>query len=285
MRSSKMRDNEMREHERKKYASVQQSRSLEIIQSEQNQWLKRCKALQQKKYRQQYQQFVVEGLRFVQEAAAHQAIAVLFVEEDQAALLDQLPALPDAAVHLVKHGLLAKILQTVHPQGIAAIACQRQWDWQMVADLRQVLIIDGVQDPGNLGTILRTALASDTQAVICLHGTVDVYNDKALRATMGAVFQLPIFQADDAAVLVEQLHQWGFRLVVSDIRAEESYQEVQFPKKTALVVSNEANGPQQIQKGDQLVKIPLYQQAESLNVAVAAGILLYAIRAGREEEL
>ncbi|MBR4944617.1 MAG: RNA methyltransferase [Peptococcaceae bacterium] len=256
---------------------------LEMIQSEQNQWLKRCKALQQKKYRQQYGQFVAEGLRFVQEALENQAAQVVLLDEGHAEMLDQLNN-GDTPVYLVKTGLLAKALNTVNPQGIAAIAQQKQWNWQDVADMKQIIIIDGVQDPGNLGTIMRTALASDTQAMICLKGTVDLYNDKTLRSTMGAVFRLPVYHMEDAESMRDDLHKWGFQLAVADIRAEQYHYQMQFPEKTALVVSNEANGPQLIKEGDIMVKIPLYQQAESLNVAVAAGTLLYAIRTGREEK-
>ena len=89
---------------------------------------------------------------------------------------------------------------------------------------------------------------------------------------------------DDAQAMWEDLHRWGFQLAVADIRAEQYYHQMHFPEKTALVVSNEANGPQLITEGDIMVKIPLYQQAESLNVAVAAGILLYAVRTGRKEQ-
>ncbi len=256
--------------------------NVEVIQSEQNQWLKRCKALQQKKYRQQYGQFVAEGLRFVQEALENQAAELVLLDEKHSDMLTQINV-DSTPVYLVKEGLLAKTLNTVNPQGIAAIAKQKQWDWQEVANMKQIVVIDGVQDPGNLGTIMRTALASDTQAMLCLKGTVDLYNDKTLRSTMGAVFRLPVYHIDDAAAMEADLHRWGFQLAVADIRAEQYHYQMEFPEKTALVVSNEANGPQLVKQGDIMVKIPLYQQAESLNVAVAAGILLYAIRTGREE--
>lgn len=252
----------------------------ELIQSEQNQWLKRCKALQQKKYRQQYGQFVVEGLRFVQEALVNQAVQIVLIDEQQPWLEQFVTG--DIPIYFVKKGLLESVLNTVNPQGIAAIVQQKVWDWNDVERMKQIVIIDGVQDPGNLGTIIRTALASDTQAVLCLKGTVDIYNDKTLRSTMGAIFRLPVYVIDDVDAMQEDLKRWGFQLAVADIRAEKFYHQMRFPEKTALVVSNEANGPQLITKGDMLVKIPLYQQAESLNVAVAAGILLYAIRISRE---
>lgn len=253
----------------------------EMIQSEQNQWLKRCKALQQKKYRQQYQQFVVEGLRFVQETIENNAAEVIFVDETKTELLDQLSSV-ETPIYIVKAGLLEKALHTVTPQGIAAIARQKQWNWEAVAHMDQIVIIDGVQDPGNLGTIMRTALASGTQAMICLKGTVDLYNDKMLRSTMGAIFRLPVYNIDAVEDMITDLHHWGFELIVSDIRAEQYYHQMQFAKKTALVVSNEANGPQLIRQGDRMVKIPLYQEAESLNVAIATGILLYAIKIAKE---
>lgn len=257
------------------------NQGYETIQSEQNQWLKRCKALQQKKYRLQYQQFVAEGLRFVQEAIENHAAEVVLIDEMYADLLEQLPQ-NDLPIYLVKEGLLGKMLQTVNPQGIAAIARQAQWDWNSVADMNQIIVIDGVQDPGNLGTIMRTALASGTQAMLCLKGTVDLYNDKTLRSTMGAVFRLPVFHIEHVEDMVEDLHRWGFQILVADIRAKQYYHQMTFPDKTALVVSNEANGPQLLKEGDVMVKIPLYQDAESLNVAIAAGILLYAIRTGRD---
>lgn len=253
---------------------------LEQIQSDQNQWLKRCKALQQKKYRQQYGQFVAEGLRFVQEAIENDAAEIVLIDEEHTAFLSQLPH-ATVPVYLVKAGLLAKALNTVSPQGIAAIARQSRWEWESVAQMDQVVVIDGVQDPGNLGTIMRTALASGTQAMICLKGTVDLYNDKTLRSTMGAVFRLPVFFIEDVEAMMQDLHRWGFAVLVADIRADQYYHEMQFPAKAALVVSNEANGPQLIKQGDVMVKIPLYQNAESLNVAIAAGILLYAIKTSR----
>lgn len=256
---------------------------MELIQSDQNQWLKKCKALQQKKYRQQFGQFVAEGLRFVQEAIQkHATIAMILVSEEQSSLLSQLSLSSKQPVAQVKAGLLEKVLSTSHPQGIAAIVAQPVWPQAQLEAMQQILIVDGVQDPGNLGTIIRTALASGTEAVLCLKGTVDLYNDKTLRSTMGAIFQEPVYQIEDHEALLHHLRQWGFSLVVADIRAEQYYHQMQFPPKAALVVSNEANGPQLICSGDYMVKIPLYQNAESLNVAVATGILLYAITAGRE---
>ena len=177
---------------------MQEYNQFEQIQSEQNQWLKRCKALQQKKYRQQYGQFVAEGLRFVAEAIENHAAEVILIDESHAALAEQLPK-TDTPIYMVKKGLLEKALNTVNPQGIAAIARQMKWEWQSVAEFDQIVVIDGVQDPGNLGTIMRTALASGTQAMLCLKGTVDLYN------YLDIIDGRTVIQGDERHILVSSL--------------------------------------------------------------------------------
>lgn len=259
---------------------------MEIIQSEQNQWLKKLKSLQQKKHREQLGQFVIEGSRFVQEAIACKSDleAILVAEDYLEGNLTFLTGL-ETPVYPVKSGLLEKALNTVTPQGIAAIVSKPQWSWEAITQMEKILIIDGVQDPGNLGTIIRTALASNTQGVFCLKGTVDLYNDKVLRSTMGAIFTLPIYQVEAHQGFLQELHQLGFTVVVADIRGESYYYDYEFPVKTALVVGNEGHGPMLVTQGDYYVKIPLHPQAESLNVAVATGILLYDLERQKQQKI
>lgn len=256
----------------------------QYIESDQNKWLKKVKALQQKKYRQQYGQFLVEGLRFLEEALQKNArIEAILVAEDELEAAKTLLGDFEGPLFVVKRGLLEKALNTISPQGVAAIVFKPDWQQVKLDALHTVLIVDGVQDPGNLGTIIRTALASGTEAVYCLKGTVDLYNDKVLRATMGAIFALPVFVVEDHEVFLCQLRQAGFATVIADIRGEQYYDELVYPERTALVVSNEANGPQLIRQGDQYIKIPLYGKAESLNVAIACGILLYELERQRRQ--
>lgn len=250
----------------------------QYIESEQNKWLKKIKALQQKKYRQQYNQFLVEGLRFLAEARQRQAsIEAILVAEDALSAAETILDGYEGPLLVVKKGLLEKTLSTVSPQGVAAIVDKPNWSQIRLEDLHTVLLVDGVQDPGNLGTIIRTALASGTEAIYLLKGTVDLYNDKVLRATMGAIFALPVLSADDHEALLKALKEAGFATVLSDIRGKHYYDQIAYPKRTALIVSNEANGPQLIRQSDYSVKIPLHGAAESLNVAVACAILLYEL--------
>jgi len=253
---------------------------VEIINSEQNRWIKKIKALQKRKYRDEYQQFVIEGSRFCQEALHHGArIEALLVSEKTLKFsnIEELLKHYSQKYYVIDSRLLEKSLSTVNPQGIAAIVDKPKWEIDKALEGNLIVIVDGVQDPGNLGTIIRTALGAEVNAVFGLKGTVDLYNDKTLRSTMGAVFNLPVFYIEDKDRLIELLNKYNFKLIVADINAAQYYYSVSYPHKAALVLGNEATGPVHIKQGDLTVKIPLNYKVESLNVAVAGGIILYEI--------
>lgn len=254
---------------------------MEIINSEQNIWVKKLKALKKRKYREEYQQFVIEGCRFCKEAILHNAdIEAILVSEcivDQSNIQEVVKHF-SGKVLIVNTNLLEKHLSTVNPQGIAAIIKMPQWDIDDIFNLGTTfLILDGVQDPGNLGTIVRTSLAAGVDAVFCLKGTVDIYNDKTLRSTMGAVFKLPVFYPQDKDLLLSEISANEIKLVLTDLQASIYHFQVKYPPKIAIVLGNEAFGLQQITTGDYLVKIPLQPDSESLNVAVAGSIIIYEI--------
>jgi len=254
---------------------------VEVISSEHNPWIKKLKALNKKKYREEYREFVIEGSRICQEAILHTAdIEAIFVSKD---IADQ-PNIQEilgnftGKVLICEAKLLEKHLSTVTPQGIAAIVKMPRWDIDIVLNSGTTfLILDGIQDPGNLGTIVRTSLAAGVDAIFCLKGTVDLYNDKTLRSTMGAVFKLPVFYPQEKEVLLARLRANEVKLVLTDVKASLYYFQVHYPKKVAIVLGSEAFGLQQITAGDYLVKIPLSPDAESLNVAVAGSIIIYEI--------
>lgn len=259
---------------------VEEIRKVELINSEKNQWLKKIKALQKRKYREEQQQFVIEGSRFCQEAIASKAqIEALFISEtiiNNKNIKDVL-AQYHGKYFITKAKLLEKCLSTVNPQGIAAIVNNPSWEINEILFGKLIVIIDGVQDPGNLGTIIRTSLAAGVDGMLCLKGTVDLYNDKSLRSTMGAIFNLPVFYIDNTESLKKLLVQKGFKLIIADVNANQYHYDCSYPDKIALILGSESKGPLQITQGDIMVKIPLYSKAESLNVAVAGGIILYEI--------
>lgn len=256
---------------------------MKKIESENNQWIKRMRALEKRKYRLAFEQFVAEGWRFVEEALANDVeVHVILIaegsEDKYAALLQDY----DGSVYLVDKAMLAASMATVQPQDIAAIVSFPQWQQKDWADMETVVIVDGVQDPGNLGSIIRTTLASGADAVFCLKGTVDFSNKKVLRSTMGTIFSLPVYMIDDVERTVETLKEKGFAFVAADASGIDYHHLETWPRKIALLVGNEGNGVQHIEQCDAVVRIPLDKGVESLNVGVATGILLYDIRRCKE---
>lgn len=257
-----------------------------MITSLQNPWVKHVANLQQRKVRNAAKEFVVEGWRSVSEALTRGAqIKQAFVTPEPfpaggAALLASLRQ-KGISLEEVELRVMEKMSATEAPQGILALVAQPEFSWADVSRTANdvLLIIDGVQDPGNLGTILRTALATGVQTVCCTRGTVDLFNPKVLRSTMGAVFSLVLLQELNMEEILNFLQEKGYTLLVADVRGEPLYRSGPWPLPLALVVGNEGAGPAQIfkEKADRTIAIPMHQQVESLNVAVAAGIVLYEI--------
>lgn len=171
----------------------------------------------------------------------------------------------------------AELAATDHPQGVLAVIEPPRWSADQIAPApgRPALVLDAVQDPGNVGTLVRTALALGAAGVLVLPGTAELTNPKTLRASMGALFRLPVAATDDAA-----LRQWaaghGARLLVADAGGR-PLSPGDRAAAVALVVGNEGAGarPELVAWSNGAVAIPLRAAAESLNVAVAAGILLH----------
>ncbi|MFQ9289014.1 MAG: TrmH family RNA methyltransferase [Intestinibacter bartlettii] len=173
------------------------------------------------------------------------------------------------------------MVDTENTQGILAVLRYKERD--LVNNINQddkfVLILDRIQDPGNMGTIIRTADSAGVDAIILLKGCVDIYNPKVIRSTMGSIFDMNIIQTtqDEA---VDFLKANNFDIVSSYLHTESYYNETTYDGKIALVIGNEANGinDELISKSDKLVKIPIYGNAESLNAAISAAILMYEIK-------
>src|SRR5699024_7380004 len=141
---------------------------------------------------------------------------------------------------------------------------------------QNLLVVDSLQDPGNLGTMIRTADAAGFEAVILGDGSVDLYNEKVIRATQGSIFHIPVFQFD-LITNIPVLKQEGFRIWASALSGATSYNVLTPAEKNALVIGNEGAGvsDEVLLLADYQVKIPIYGKAESLNAGIAAGILMY----------
>lgn len=184
-----------------------------------------------------------------------------------------------ADVILVSESVMSKCSSQKQPEGILCCADQIRSDFP--EDPQAVVILENVRDPGNVGTIIRTADAAGYSAVMTTSGTADCFNEKVIRASMGSVFHLPVIQHLSGIEIIKKLKHDGFRVIGSSLTGEEEYfQSPPSDKKKAVILGNESSGMsfQLQQECDYLVKIPMYGHAESLNVSVAAGLMLYKFR-------
>jgi TrmH family RNA methyltransferase len=260
---------------------------LEMIQSRQNRLIKQLRSLHSRSGREKLGLFLLEGVRLI-EAAADAELRLPYVvfnsylESNQRGL-ELLARLQrqGSQVYQVADRLLCELADTDRPQGILAAAeiPAEPAEWP---EASTILVLDGVQDPGNLGTLIRTADALGVDLIIALKGTVDPYNEKVVRAAMGSLFHLPLIQNQEASDVLPRLREAGAQIVVSCLSPDAvPYLQAAYRDKVALVVGNEGAGVSDLwlEEADQRVIIPQRGAAESLNVGVATGILLAHISA------
>ncbi|UFJ39186.1 RNA methyltransferase [Brevibacillus humidisoli] len=263
--------------------------TLDVIHSPHNQQIKRLASLLSRKGRTESGRYLVEGVHLVEEALKSEAEVTTVVYDAERGIPEEIASMlagrPDVALLPVSSSIFHKLSETKSPQGILAEVGKRQLDWKMWWNGqrnhdRLLLLLDEIQDPGNLGTILRTAEAAGVDAVVVGRGSVDLYNGKVVRATMGALFRLAVF-VEDLVPLMDEIAQAGGNLLVTSLEeASQPYDAPLYAGHVAIVIGNEGRGvsPHVRERATDYVHIPLYGKAESLNAAVAAGIMLYEAR-------
>ncbi len=249
--------------------------ALKYIQSAQNPQFKQWKKLLTKKERDKTGNFLVEGFHLVEEALKANVILEIIISEGI-----EIPQRIDygsTSITTVSNDIFRELSDTETPQGVLAVCEAPKKDIQ--PEGKQFLLIDAVQDPGNLGTMIRTADAAGMDAVIVGNGSVDTYNPKVLRSAQGSHFHLPVVRGS--------LMEWTQKLKGQDIEVFGTslenghiYTETKAPDSFALLVGNEGNGVNKdlLAMTSRNLYIPIYGKSESLNVAVAAGILLYYLK-------
>jgi RNA methyltransferase, TrmH family len=256
---------------------------MKNITSSKNPAFKLVKSLNERKYRENNEMFYIEGTRFVNEALKEgvqfnklflsESFSISKMSSDLEVFIHG-----NSEVYILPDKMFNEICDTENPQGILAVIGMRKYHLQdLVDDKGFVVVLDAIRDPGNMGTILRTADAAGVSGVLISKGSVDVYNSKVLRSTMGSIFRLPIVFSDDIADDINTLKKYGFRILATHLQGKENYFDVSLKEKIGLVIGNEAFGVSQSisESADSLVKIPMPGKAESLNASVAAGILIF----------
>lgn len=250
---------------------------MKIIESKQNQQVKEWKKLHSKKGRRKSGTFIIEGFHLIEEAVKSGVFIKQWIFDENTRDIPLEWEIPEQAHFVVTSRVMKEISETENPQG--ALAVCKQPENSMSENLKgRFVLIDEVQDPGNLGTMIRTADAAGLNGVILGQGCVDPYNSKVLRATQGSLFHLPVIEGrlDE---WIDRFKQQEVPVFGTALEGGISYQEAEKSESYALIVGNEGNGvdAKLLEKTDEILYVPIMGQAESLNVSVATGILLYGL--------
>lgn len=271
---------------------------LEYISSVNNARVKETHNLKQKKFRLRQGLFIIEGLRAVEEAVMCGQVREIFYlleDEDIESRLKKFRFSDDErtqnvletayalgiSVYATDKKVMEKISDTGTPQGILAVVKMSE---TALADLpapetenSPVVVLDRVQDPGNMGTIIRSADAAGARCVVLLKGCADIYNPKVVRSTMGSMFHLPVISSVEPEELISWCEKEKYQLAVTSLDEAADLYDTDLHKKTAFVLGNEANGvsDELLAAADIRLFIPMQGKAESMNVAMATTVILY----------
>jgi RNA methyltransferase, TrmH family len=263
----------------------------EIITSGFNPSIKYLRSLYNTKKRRNEGKYILEGYRIINEAIESQVdfdsiyFTPGFYKSDKGNHI--INKIDDTVyINVIDKRVLEEIADTVNPQGIIAIANEIKYDMvSFLENASTILVLDRIQDPGNMGTIIRTSVAAGVDGIISLKGSVDIYNLKVLRASMGAIFNIAVFSGIDFDSFWNIIEKYRnkYRLISTDPGGDKFYFEEDFTKDIMLVIGNEANGIRKeiIARSDEIIKIPIIGKIDSLNAAVASGIILYELMRNR----
>ena len=240
---------------------------MEVISSLQNERIKNLSKLLSKKFRDEEGKFLVEGEHLVEEAFKSGLLLEVIKCED---VLGEY----NVPTNLVTYEVIKKLSNTVNPQRIIGVV--KKIEEKELGS--KVLILDDIQDPGNLGTIIRSSLAFNVDSIVLSNNSVDMYNDKVIRSSEGMIFHLNIVRRD-IKELIKELHNDGFKVYGTKVDGGTSVDKVNVTNKYAIVMGNEGNGVKDevLDLCDDYLYIDISDKVESLNVGVATSIILYEL--------
>lgn len=224
--------------------------------------------------------FVVEGIKMFLETPAKDIEKVYISEKCLKENIDIAEKIKSYSYEVVKDSVFKEMSGTVTPQGIMALVKQKEYNIEEIIDKtkKQVyIVLEGLQDPGNMGTIIRTAEGAGVAGIIMDRNTVDVYNPKVIRSTMGSIFRVPFVITENLIETIEVLQKNGIIVYAAHLKGKIYYDETNFKESSAILIGNEGNGlsDEISEKADRKIKIPMCGKVESLNASVAAAILMY----------
>ncbi|MBQ9155632.1 MAG: RNA methyltransferase [Eubacterium sp.] len=233
--------------------------------------------------RRKQESFLVEGPRMFFEIPAGQLREVYLTEEFEHRFGDRLAGY---RYECISDNVCRHLSDTRTPQGVIAVVRPRHWplsDLISSAGVPCFMVLENLQDPGNLGTILRTAEAAGVTGIIMNRDCVDPYNPKVIRSTMGAVFRMPFLVVEDLAGALAAMKREGILVYAAHLEGKIFYEE-DYKKPAAFLIGNEGNGltDETASLADRLIRIPMKGNTESLNAAMAAGLIMYEVMRQRD---
>ena len=251
-----------------------------MITSTSNMQIKQITALLKKsKERKEQGAFVVEGRKMFEEICQEKS-RVIKAYFSESYFREQYPdgTAPEIPYEIVADSVFDSMAETVTPQGVLAIVKMPQYSLEeMIENAGTLVLLENLRDPGNLGTIIRTAEAAGVSGVILSKESVDIYNPKVIRSTMGAVYRVPFLYVEDFYGLLKELDSRNIRLLAAHLKGTKTFDKADYSGKTGILIGNEANGLSEkaSELAEEKVLIPMAGSVESLNAAVAAALLMY----------
>lgn len=240
-----------------------------------------AKLLKSSKARREQGVFLVEGKKMFLEAKKLGLVERVYVSEELFEEWKSEEHLQGVSYEVVASKVFKEITDTMTPQGVIATVRMHSTsvDDMLKSDNVRLVFLENLRDPGNLGTIVRTAEGAGMTGIVLSRESVDIYNPKVVRSTMGAIFRMPFVYVNDIREAMKEAQQAGTMFYATHLKGTKYYDEIEYPEKTAIIIGNEANGitDETAEQADVYVKIPMCGQVESLNAAVAASVMMYEI--------
>ena len=252
-----------------------------MITSTSNPQVKKLLQLQKKsKARNEENVFLVEGLRMFAEVP-EERVEKVYISESLYNKKKQELKLECFSVEILTDSVFSHVSDTKTPQGILCVVKQKKYDIEEFLNLENphFMVLDNLQDPGNLGTIVRTAEGAGVNAIFLNKESVDIYNPKTIRSTMGSIYRMPVIYVEDLLELLQIFRERGIKSYAAHLDGKNSYDKESYQSGTAILIGNEGNGLREevASAADVWVQIPMQGQVESLNAAIAASILMFEV--------
>jgi TrmH family RNA methyltransferase len=266
-------------------------KSKNVISSMSNDQIKNLILLQKKsRAREDQGIFVIEGLKMFEEARNMGLLLKAYTKESfyQEKIQENPGYFIDLDYEIITDSVFNNVSETKTPQGILATVKKTAYSLESILNTSNacLLLLEDIRDPGNLGTMIRTAEGAGVTGIICNSTTVDIYNPKVIRSTMGSIYRVPFYQADDFQEVLGEVKKHRITIFAAHLSGIEYDTEGSFQNSCAFLIGNEANGLSQMasESADRLIKIPMEGKVESLNAAVAAAILMYEAARQRRQK-